>query len=97
MGGPKVNSGDLQPLICIVDVTIAQVFPVNEAMTRHRQGRPAGRSQVRDRGRGGAKTKNSANTGRGTDGEGVTGLESDRFWGGSGYQRGCLWCTESAE
>lgn len=25
---PKVNSGDLQPLICIVDITIAQVFPV---------------------------------------------------------------------
>ena len=30
-----MNSGDLQPLICIVNITIAQVFP-SEAETQHR-------------------------------------------------------------
>lgn len=33
--GLRVSKGDLQPLICIVNITIAKVFP-SEAMTGHR-------------------------------------------------------------
>lgn len=68
-----MDSGHLQPLICIVDITIAQVFP-SEAMTRRDKGNLLGEARwAIEVGREGSElgTKGSANTGRGTDGEGV--------------------------